>query len=108
MKLPSPAAVRWSILGLLVVLWELVPRLGLLPELFLPSMSSTLSVLWKDGRIYGHALLVTLYEVALAMLIACGGGILIGAALIIVPLFVSVGSNSGTTPAPAPAVQPTS
>ena len=30
-------------------------------------------------------------------------GVLIGAALIIVPLFVGVGSNSGTTPAPAPA-----
>ena len=29
-------------------------------------------------------------------------GVLIGAALIIVPLFVGVGSNSGTTPAPAP------
>ena len=30
-------------------------------------------------------------------------GVLIGAALIIVPVFVGVGSNSGTTPAPAPA-----
>ena len=29
--------------------------------------------------------------------------VLVGAALIIVPLFVGVGSNSGTTPAPAPA-----
>ena len=29
-------------------------------------------------------------------------GVLIGAALIIVPLFVGVGKNSGTTPAPAP------
>ena len=28
-------------------------------------------------------------------------GVLIGAALIIVPLFVGVGANSGTTPAPA-------
>ena|ERR1700712_481547 len=28
-------------------------------------------------------------------------GILVGAALIIVPIFVSVGTNSGTTPAPA-------
>ena len=30
-------------------------------------------------------------------------GVLVGAALIIVPLFVGVGSNSGITPAPAPA-----
>jgi NitT/TauT family transport system permease protein/taurine transport system permease protein len=77
----KPAAVRRLILIFLLVLWELIPRTGLLPELFLPSMSSTLSVLWQDGRIYGHALLVTLYEVALAMLIACGGGILAGAAV---------------------------
>jgi NitT/TauT family transport system permease protein/taurine transport system permease protein len=65
----------------LLVLWEIVPRMGLLPELFLPSMSKTLLVLWQDAGIYGHALLVTLYEVALAMLIACGGGILAGAAV---------------------------
>jgi ABC-type nitrate/sulfonate/bicarbonate transport system permease component len=58
----------------LLVLWELVPRLGLIPELFLPSMSKTLSVLWQDARIYGHAVLITLMEVALAMVIACGGG----------------------------------
>ena len=81
MRPPSPAAVRRSILVVLLVLWELVPRTGLLPELFLPSMSSTLSVLWQDARIYGHALLVTLTEVILAMLIACGGGILAGAAV---------------------------
>lgn len=77
----KPAAVRRLILILLLVLWELVPRMGLLPELFLPSMSKTLTVLWEDAGIYGHALLVTLYEVALAMLIACGGGILAGAAV---------------------------
>jgi NitT/TauT family transport system permease protein/taurine transport system permease protein len=77
----SPAAARRSILVGLLVLWEVVPRLGLLPELFLPSLSKTLSVLAQDWRIYGHALWVTLYEVALAMLIACGGGILAGAAV---------------------------
>ena len=79
--MPSPATFRRGLLVTLLVLWELVPRLGLLPELFLPSMSKTLSVLWQDGRIYGHALLVTLMEVALAMVIACGGGILAGAAV---------------------------
>jgi NitT/TauT family transport system permease protein/taurine transport system permease protein len=65
----------------MVFLWELIPRTGVLPELFLPSLSSTLKVLWQDGRIYGHALVVTLYEVAAAMAIACGGGILAGAAV---------------------------
>ena len=81
MTLPPPSYVRRGILVVLLVLWELVPRTGLLPELFLPSMSKTLVVLWQDAGIYGHALLVTLYEVAAAMLIACGGGILVGAAV---------------------------
>jgi NitT/TauT family transport system permease protein/taurine transport system permease protein len=76
-----PSTVRWILLVALIFLWELVPRTGLLPELFLPSLSSTLNVLARDWRIYGHALLVTLYEVAFAMLIACGGGILAGAAV---------------------------
>ena len=77
----KPATVRRLILISIIFLWELIPRTGLLPELFLPSLSSTLAVLWNDWRTYGHALLVTLYEVALAMVIACGGGILAGAAV---------------------------
>jgi NitT/TauT family transport system permease protein len=81
MTMPSPVAMRRGILVTLLVLWEAVPQTGLLPELFLPSLSSTLKVLWQDGRIYGHALVVTLYEVAAAMAIACGGGILAGAAV---------------------------
>jgi len=81
MRLPSPTAMRRGIVVSLLALWELVPQTGVLPELFLPSLSSTLAVLWKDAAIYGHALWVTLYEIALAMVIACGGGILAGAAV---------------------------
>ena len=79
MRRPAPATVRRSALVALLVLWELVPMTGLIPELFLPALSTTLAVLVQDWRIYGSALLVTLYEVALAMVIACGGGILAGA-----------------------------
>ena len=80
MRRPAPATVRRLILVLILVLWELVPRTGLLPELFLPSLSKTLTVLCAElGTIYCAALLVTLYEVALSMLIACGVGILVGA-----------------------------
>jgi NitT/TauT family transport system permease protein/taurine transport system permease protein len=75
----KPASVRRLLLLSIVFLWELIPRTGLLPELFLPSLSSTLAVLWQDWRIYLAALWVTLYEVALAMLIACAGGIAAGA-----------------------------
>ena len=79
MRRPSPATVRWLILVALLVFWELMPRTGIIPELFLPSLSKTLTVLVEDWREYAAALVVTLYEVAFAMLIACGVGILAGA-----------------------------
>jgi NitT/TauT family transport system permease protein/taurine transport system permease protein len=79
MRRPSPATVRWLILLGLLVFWELMPKTGLIPELFLPPLSKTAAVLVKDWRAYASELSVTLYEVAIAMLIACGGGILCGA-----------------------------
>jgi NitT/TauT family transport system permease protein/taurine transport system permease protein len=79
MRLPSPATVRWLILVALLVFWELMPKTGLIPELFLPPLSKTVAVLVTDWREYTAELSVTLYEVAFAMVIACGIGILIGA-----------------------------
>lgn len=79
MRRPSPGFVRWSIFVAVLALWEFVPTTGLLPELFLPALSKTLTVLYIDRHIYLAALLVTFYEVALAMLIACGLGIVAGA-----------------------------
>jgi NitT/TauT family transport system permease protein/taurine transport system permease protein len=75
----SPKTLRRLIVILLVVLWEVLPRAGLIPELFLPSLSSTLEAGLHEAGEYGSALAVTLYEVAIAMVIACGGGILLGA-----------------------------
>ncbi len=79
MRRPAPSTVRWLILVALLVFWELFPRTGIIPELFLPSLSKTIAVLVKDWREYASELAVTLYEVAFAMLIACGFGILAGA-----------------------------
>src|ERR1700755_2533218 len=79
MRRPSPALVRWLILVALLVFWELMPKTGLIPELFLPPLSKTLAVPVHDWREYASELSVTLYEVAFAMLIACGVGILTGA-----------------------------
>ena len=36
------STLRWLIVTALIVLWEVLPRAGLIPELFLPSLSSTL------------------------------------------------------------------
>jgi NitT/TauT family transport system permease protein/taurine transport system permease protein len=79
MRRPAPATVRWGILAIILLLWELVPATGVIPELFLPSLSKTLTVLVENRQVYFSALLVTLYEVALAMMISCAGGILAGA-----------------------------
>jgi len=79
MKRPSPRAVRWMLIAFVLVVWEALPRLGLVPELLLPPLSKTLVALAGEWPRYAQALLVTLYEVTLAMLIACGAGILIGA-----------------------------
>jgi len=75
----SSTTLRRLIIVSLIVLWEVLPRAGLIPELFLPSLSSTLKAGWTDAPEYAHALGVTLYEVAIAMVFACGGGILAGA-----------------------------
>ena len=79
MKRPSPSTVRWTLLVALLFLWELLPRTGMVPELFLPSLSATLSALWNARAEFAENLLVTLGEVGIAMLIACGAGILVGA-----------------------------
>jgi NitT/TauT family transport system permease protein len=75
----SATTLRRLIVIGLIALWEILPRAGLIPELFLPSLSSTLAAGWNEAGEYGHALAVTLYEVAISMAFACGGGILLGA-----------------------------
>jgi NitT/TauT family transport system permease protein len=77
----SPTTLRRLIVIALIVLWEVLPRIGAIPELFLPSLSSTLQAGWSEAGEYRHALAVTLYEVAVAMVFACGGGILAGAVI---------------------------
>jgi NitT/TauT family transport system permease protein len=72
-------SLRRLIVICLIVLWEVLPRSGAIPELFLPSLSSTLLAGWNEAAEYGQALAVTLYEVGVAFVFACGGGILLGA-----------------------------
>jgi NitT/TauT family transport system permease protein/taurine transport system permease protein len=66
-------------LVVLLFLWEFVPRTQVIPELFLPTLSKTLAVLYDDRAIYAEAMLVTLYEIGWAMMISCGLGTLVGA-----------------------------
>src|SRR4051794_26272603 len=75
----SAATLRRLIVIGLIALWEILPRASFIPELFLPSLSWTLAAGWNEAGEYGPALVVTLYEVAISMAFACGGGILLGA-----------------------------
>lgn len=79
LRWPAPSTARWLILLGLLAFWELIPRTKIIPELFLPSLSKTLIVLYSDRYDYIEALGVTIYEVAVAMVFACGAGILAGA-----------------------------
>ena len=75
----SPGQIRSLIVLFVLCLWEVLPRAGIVPTLFLPPLSATLTVLVADWRTFGEALLVTLSEVAAALVFAVGGGILAGA-----------------------------
>lgn len=71
--------MRFVIVAVVLVLWEALPRSGAIPELLLPPLSKTLVALFNERAEYAQAMVVTLYEIALGMLIACGAGIVVGA-----------------------------
>lgn len=74
----EPGTVR-ALLGLAVLIaWEVLPRAGLIPSLFLPPLSETLGALVSNWRDYGWHLLVSLRAIGISMLIACGLGIVGG------------------------------
>ena len=50
----SSTTLRRLIVLALIVLWEVLPRIGAIPELFLPSLSSTLQAGWHEAGEYGH------------------------------------------------------
>ena len=45
----SSTTLRRLIVIALIVLWEVLPRAGLIPELFLPSLSSTIAAGWNEA-----------------------------------------------------------
>lgn len=78
---PTPTFARWALVGLLLVVWELLPRAGVVHPLFLPPVTTTLWTLISELPTYSRHLSVTLYEVAISMIFACGGGVALGLAL---------------------------
>jgi len=72
---------RWGqallYLGILAA-WEILPRVGLVPRLFVPPLDEAIGTLISDHREYLGSLPTTFGEIAAAYAIACGGGILLG------------------------------
>jgi len=77
----SPAATRRLILLLILLAWEAAPRLGWVPSLFLPPLSQAVAAVHADRMAYAQNLAVTLGEVAVSMVLACGSGIALGAVI---------------------------
>ncbi len=64
-------------LGILAA-WEILPRAGLVPRLFVPPLSEALGDLVADHREYLGSLPTTFGEIFVSYVIVCGGGILAG------------------------------
>lgn len=69
---------RYALIGVLLALWEGLPRMGVIPELFLPPLSRALEAFVLSADDFIYHLGVTLYETAISLLFACGGGIICG------------------------------
>jgi len=64
-------------LGILAA-WEILPRAGLVPRLFVPPLSEALGALVADHREYLGSLPTTFGEILVSYVIVCGGGIGLG------------------------------
>ena len=70
----APAALYLAIL----LAWEVLPRAGVVPRLFVPSLSEALGALGRGHREFLGSLPTTVGEIVAAYALACGGGILAG------------------------------
>lgn len=73
-----PALVKLLLALALLVLWEALPGLGVVPQLFLPPLSQTLVALLGSAPEYAQQMLLSLRAIAIALLFACGLGIGLG------------------------------
>ena len=58
--------------------WEVLPRAGAIPRLFVPPVSEAVAALVADHREYLGSLPTTFGEILAAYVVACGGGLLVG------------------------------
>jgi NitT/TauT family transport system permease protein len=71
----GPGTLRRLLAVGLLLAWEILPRAGVIPSLFLPPLSDTLIALARSAPDYGRNLLMSLRAIGISMLFACGLGI---------------------------------
>lgn len=69
---------QMALAAAILAAWELLPRLGMIPKLFVPSLSEALGALYEYRWEYLAHLPPTLLEILASYAIACGGGVAIG------------------------------
>ena len=74
----SPDTLRYTVVFVLVALWELLPRLELVPLVILAPFSAALIVGVSNFGLFAEHLLITVTELALGLLIAYGAGGVLG------------------------------
>jgi NitT/TauT family transport system permease protein/taurine transport system permease protein len=62
----------------ILLAWEVLPRAGVIPRLFVPPLSEALAALAREHREFLGSLPTTVGEILAAYALACGGGILAG------------------------------
>lgn len=77
----GPVRLRLLVLAAVLIAWEILPRLGLIPMVLIAPLSSTLAVSWHEPRIFADALAVTASEILLGLVVAYGAGWIIGLVL---------------------------
>jgi len=81
--------LSFGLLVVLIVVWQIVMSLGLLPTYLIPTPAATAQAIWHDlidPQFWTGQLLQTLYVVVVGFVIAAVMGILIGPLLIVHPL----------------------
>ncbi len=69
---------RTALLVALLLAWEVLPRAGVVPKLFVPPLTEALWALVEYGNEYLSQLPVTMIEILVSYLLSCGGGVVLG------------------------------
>ncbi|MBP2498297.1 NitT/TauT family transport system permease protein [Methylobacterium sp. PvP062] len=76
---PSPSIMRLGIVATILLLWQVVPVVFGIPEILLPSLTRTLSAGFESRGLFLEHFLITAWESALAVVISCSLGLVLGA-----------------------------